>query len=48
MLAFTLHGSQEENREYGAENLIEEIVIENFPNLQKEETSGSRKPESPK
>ena len=32
-IAFTLLGSQKEKREKGAENLLEEIIAENYPNL---------------
>ena len=32
-IAFTLLGSQKEKREKGAENLLEEIIAENYPNM---------------
>ena len=43
MLIFTLEGCQKKKREKGAEKLFEEIIAENFPNLEKEATSTSRK-----
>ena len=33
---FTLKGSQEQNREKGPEKIFEEIIAENFPNMEKE------------
>ena len=33
---FTLKGSQEDNREKGPEKIFEEIIAENFPNMEKE------------
>ena len=41
-------GIPEEKREQGIENLFEEIVTKNFPNMVKEKDTQSRKQESPK